>query len=792
MPAPVRSHCRTAGTARGDPRAMVNTLAVAVGLVAALLAGCSTDDTTTGWIPRHGTVSGAITVNGLPAPPVALPGGTASAVGSATPAFPASQAFASLVRRPAARSVRPRIGRGSHPAASLSDLIVTFRPGALGAPPVGSAALAVSERARAFGAAMRSHLAALVPPGAAVAGVSPVILAARIHVADAAGRDRVAAALRQDPAVASVAPARFIWLDETLHAVSAAVRGSATAPRTTPNDPFYAFQSWHYGLIDLPRAWSIGTGSASVMVAVVDEGIRFDHPAIAGNLTSDGFDFVNSSDSLPLCAGGAISNADDGNDYDPDPTTPATYVPDTGGTCFAPGALGGHGLHVAGTIGAVGNDGVGVTGINWAVKIRPIRVLGVGGFGTDYDVAQGILYAAGLPADDGAGGTVQAPSRAAIINLSLGSTDTSAVVQGAVVSAANAGALIVAAAGNDGSSELFYPAAYPQVLAVAAVGPDGAPAAYSNFGSYVGIRAPGGNFDLGDETDGVASTFWDFNINLPAYVFAEGTSMAAPHVSGVAALVLAHNPSLTAAELRSRLTEFAVGPATAYGSGLVNAYNSVSGTTVSPTQLYARLYAVNSGALVQTVATQAAGAFTFSSVEDGTYLVYGGADESGDQKIGVPGRRWGALGGWGAPRALTVFGKGPYQASFTIGLPTDLSAGNSTLGTAFPLMIGGYAQGLIVNPSTYAVYRVRIPEKGTYTFETSGWVASCGFALEEATAVGLFDSGGTYITEADFLDERHYNYCSRLTTTISPGTYYVMVAGAFAGGRFNLQARAGT
>src|ERR1051325_4708763 len=102
------------------------------------------------------------------------------------------------------------------------------------------------------------------------------------------------------------------------------------------------------------------------------------------------------------------------------------------------------------------------------------------------------------------------------------------------------------------------------------------------------------------------------------------------------------------------------------------------------------------------------------------------------------------------------------------------------------------AEGLIVNTSTYAVYRVRIPEKGTYTFETSGWVASCGFALEEATAVGLFDSGGTYITEADFLDERHYNYCSRLTTTITPGTYYVMVAGAFAGGRFNLQARAGT
>src|SRR5260370_20167065 len=142
------------------------------------------------------------------------------------------------------------------------------------------------------------------------------------------------------------------------------------------------------------------------------------------------------------------------------------------------------------TIGAAGNTGIGVTGVNWTVRIRPVRVLGVGGFGSSYDVAQGVLYAAGLPADNGAGGTV-APSRGAkIINLSLGSPTSDTTLHRAITSATQAGALVVAAAGNSHTSQPFYPAAYPEGLAVAAVGPGGVPGPYSNFGSYAGIPAP--------------------------------------------------------------------------------------------------------------------------------------------------------------------------------------------------------------------------------------------------------------------------------------------------------------
>jgi len=126
----------------------------------------------------------------------------------------------------------------------------------------------------------------------------------------------------------------------------------AAAQRTVPNNPLYPFQAWHSGLIDLPRAWSITTGSAAVLVALVDDGTRFDHPALSANLTSDGYSFVNNRDSLTLCAGGKISNADNGHGYWPDPTIPASYHPDSTGRCFIPSNIGGHGVHVAGTIGA--------------------------------------------------------------------------------------------------------------------------------------------------------------------------------------------------------------------------------------------------------------------------------------------------------------------------------------------------------------------------------------------------------------------------------------------------------
>src|SRR6185503_4184808 len=217
-----------------------------------------------------------------------------------------------------------------------------------------------------------------------------------------------------------------------------------------------------------------------------------------------------------------------------------------------------HGMHVSGTIGAVGNDGVGTTGINWNVRIRPVRVLDITGSGSFFDIAQGVLYAAGLPASDGAGGTVTAPSRAAIINVSLGSSTNAAVLANAVAAATNAGSLIVASAGNNQTSGNHYPASYPEVLSAVAIGPDLQLASYTNIGQTAGISAPGGGFRFGGGTSGVLSTTWNYVTGTPNYAFYQGTSMAAPHVTGIAALVLAANPGLTNTQIKARLQSTAV------------------------------------------------------------------------------------------------------------------------------------------------------------------------------------------------------------------------------------------
>lgn len=761
-----------------------------VTVLAMMLARCNGDNGPTGWIPRDGSVTGTVTVTDsslLPSPLLGAMSDLTAAPGKLR--FPLPARLDELrARTLGARPAFVSAGGAAphHPSIASNELIVTFRSAALGAPPVGSAALRAALSAAPVAQAIRSHLATVLPRDAMVAGVSPAIMAARVQVADRTRRDAIVADLGRDPDVASVASDHWMWLDQTPYYRA---RGATPAATTglTPNNPLYPFQTWHYGLIDLPRAWAVSTGSPSVLVAVVDDGMRFDHPSIAPNLTTDGYDFVSDADTLPLCAGGTITNADDGQGYDTDPTIPASYFPDFTGTCFLPADLGNHGLHVAGTIGAVGNSGIGVTGVNWDVRIRPVRVLGVGGFGTSYDVAQGVLYAAGLPADNGAGGTVQAGSGAKIINLSLGSDANDTTLQRAVASAIQAGALVVAAAGNSSTSQPFYPAAYPQVLAVAAVGPDGAPAPYSNYGSYVAIRAPGGNFALGDVTDGVMSTIWDFASNSPEYAWATGTSMAAPHVSGVAALVLSQSPALSASELRSRLITYAVGQATSYGSGLVNAYNSLTASHGPATKLYASLYSASSWALVQTVEAQTDGKFNFSGIQDGTYHIYAGTDAGVDEPLGSPGTMWGAYGGPIDPATISVLGPAKSPVTFSIGFPA--SKANHFLETAAQLPIGGYMQGRIVHPDTIDVFKVQIPQTGSYRFETSGWVGACGVALEEATAIGLFDAHGTLLTFTGFIDQAHFNYCSRLTLNLNPGTYYIGVAGVLRN-RYRLQARA--
>ena len=243
----------------------------------------------------------------------------------------------------------------------------------------------------------------------------------------------------------------------------------------TPNDPYYGPYQWNLPKIRAPQAWDVVTGTAGVWIAIVDTGVDYTHPDLVSSRLWLGWDFANS----------------DNNPMDDE----------------------GHGTHVAGIAGANTNNNRGVAGVCWGCGLLAVKVLGADGSGLTSWVADGIQYAAYWGAAFG---------KRTVINLSLGSPDPSSLLADAVAYAQGKGALIVAAAGNDGVNELFYPAAYPGVIGVAATDSSDQRASFSNSGSHVDIAAPGVS---------ILSTEWSW------YYYKSGTSMATPHVAGVAGLV---------------------------------------------------------------------------------------------------------------------------------------------------------------------------------------------------------------------------------------------------------------
>jgi serine protease len=345
----------------------------------------------------------------------------------------------------------------------------------------------------------------------------------------------------------------------------------------TPGDPRYGEQ-WHYfnngsgagespGGINLPKAWDTGTGNPAVVVAVIDTGILPNHPDITGspNLGA-GYDMITD-----------VFTANDGNGRDSDPTDPGDAV--AANEC-GPGAPAErdswHGTHVAGTVG-VGNtnNSTGVAGVNWMANVLPVRVLGKCG-GSIVDINDAIRWAAGLPVP----GVPANATPAKVINMSLGGPvpcSASPSTQSAINDAVAAGTTVVVAAGNsatDAAGDL--PAGCDNVITVAASDARGhLVGRYSNFGATVEIMAPGGDVvrdDTGDgNPDGVLSMI------KGGYAYYNGTSMAAPHVAGVAALLLAQDASRSPADILSLIQANALPRSTTQcpkpcGAGLLNAH----------------------------------------------------------------------------------------------------------------------------------------------------------------------------------------------------------------------------
>jgi len=306
------------------------------------------------------------------------------------------------------------------------------------------------------------------------------------------------------------------------------------------------------------------------VVAVIDTGIR-PHLDLVGR-TVAGYDFISN-----------VSIANDGDGRDADPSDPGDWV--LAGECGTGSTVRNsswHGTHVAGTIGALSNNGLGVTGVNWNSRILPVRVLGKCG-GLTSDIVDGARWAAGLAVT----GVPANANPAKVLNLSLGGSGTcSTTYQTAIDVIVAAGSVFVVAAGNSAvNASGAQPANCKGVITVAANNRGGDLASYSNFSTtLVKISAPGG--ETSTQANGVLSTL-NSGTTTPAadsYVYYQGTSMAAPHVAGIASLMLSANASLTPTQvlaiIQNTARPFAVGTLCALyndcGAGIINAAAAVA------------------------------------------------------------------------------------------------------------------------------------------------------------------------------------------------------------------------
>jgi len=343
--------------------------------------------------------------------------------------------------------------------------------------------------------------------------------------------------------------------------------------QAVPNDPLFtaggpagpAVGQWYLkapagdvrASIDAVSAWDVTTGSSNVVVAVLDTGVRYDHPDLQRSSASGkllpGRDFVRS----------ALGN--DGDGADADASDPGDWVTqaDVDAGLFGSALCdlddsSWHGTEVAGIVGALANNGVGIAGTAWNARVLPVRVLGKCG-GYSSDIIAGMRWAAGLAVPN----VPRNPTPARVLNLSLGGDGAcDAAYQSAVNEVLAAGAVVVTSAGNSAGHALGSPANCAGVIAVGGLRHIGSKVGFSDLGSEVAISAPGGNCvgTAGTCLYPIATTGNDGTTTPGGSIYTDGqritvgTSFAAPMVAGTAALILAVHPGATPAQVRALLT----------------------------------------------------------------------------------------------------------------------------------------------------------------------------------------------------------------------------------------------
>jgi serine protease len=515
-----------------------------------------------------------------------------------------------------------------------------------------------------------------------------------------------------------------------------------------PNDTRYSEQ-WDMfnatGGMNVQSAWDVATGSG-VVVAVIDTGIA-PHSDLSGQ-TVAGYDFISAS-----------ATARDGNGRDSNPNDEGDwFAVNECGVAFSSNSSW-HGTHVAGTVAAIANNSKGVAGVAFNAKVQPVRVLGKCG-GSIADIADAIIWSSG--------GTVSGvPANATpakVINLSLGGEGAcSTTEQNAINSARSRGTVLAIAAGNDNANVSgFDPGNCNGVISIAATTKAGSRASYSNYGALIDVSAPGG-----DGSGGAGDILSTLNSgtstqSAESYAFYAGTSMASPHVAGLAALMLAKNPSLTPDQIETLIKNNAKPlPGTCTGgcgTGIIDAAKTLA--------------AVSGGGNAAPVAN-------FSVTTSG--LTANFTDSSTDSDGSIASRSWNfgdSTTSTAANPSKTYSAAGTYTVTLTV---TDNGGATNTRTQSVTVSSGGGGGGTVLaNGVAKTGLSGAASSETTYTMVVPAGATGLNFVMSGGTGdADLYVKFGSAPTTTSY-DCRPYQSGNNETCTIATaqaGTYYVKLRG---------------